>query len=170
MFQTLKPSVFLSLLVLNSCATIPNGPSVLVLPGTGKTFEQFRNDDVICRQFAYFQAGGRTPAQASAASGIGSAAVGSALGAAAGAAIGGGSGAAIGAGTGLAAGGLVGTGTAASSASEAQERYDVGYIQCMYAKGNRVPVPGQVMYEDREESHPPPPPNTPVPPPPDTSQ
>ena len=73
----------------------------MVLPGSGKSFEQFRTDDYQCRQFAIQQAGGATPNQASAASGVASAAVGTGLGAAAGAAIGGGPGAAIGAGGGL---------------------------------------------------------------------
>jgi len=164
MSQRLK---FLSFVLLvfavNACTTLPTGPSVLVLPGTGKNFDQFRSDDFVCRQYAYAQVGGTTPGQAAAASGVTSAAVGSALGAAAGAAIGGGSGAAIGAGSGLAAGGLVGTGTAASSSEEAQQRYDIAYIQCMYAKEHRVPVPGNLPYETRQEWHPPPPPNTPPP-------
>lgn len=166
MLKMLKPLPVVALLVLNSCATVPSGPSVLILPGTGKNFDQFRNDDAVCRQFASLQAEGRTPAQAAAASGVGSAVTGAALGAATGAAIGGGEGAAIGAGVGLGAGGLVGTGAAARSADIAQERYDIAYIQCMYAKGNRVPVPGRILYEDRRDSYPPPPPPTTSPPPP----
>lgn len=149
-----------ALLCLGACAAVPTGPSVLVLPGTGKSFDQFRGDDVMCRRFASYQAGGKTPAQAATAGGVGAAAVGTAVGAAAGAAIGGGSGAAVGAGTGLAAGSLAGTGEAATSAEVAQERYDIGYIQCMYAKGNRVPVPGNILYEDRRGAYPPPPPES----------
>jgi hypothetical protein len=34
----------------SGCATIPIGPSVMVLPGRGKTFEQFQRDDAVCRQ------------------------------------------------------------------------------------------------------------------------
>jgi hypothetical protein len=30
---------------LSACATIPTGPSVMILPGRGKTFEQFQTDD-----------------------------------------------------------------------------------------------------------------------------
>jgi outer membrane lipoprotein SlyB len=151
-------------LLLGSCAAVPSGPGVLVLPGTGKTFDQFRGDDVQCRQFASLQTGGRTPGRAATAAGVGAAAVGTAIGAATGAAIGGGEGAAIGAGTGLAAGSLVGTGTGSTSADTAQERYDMGYIQCMYAKGHRVPVPGNVSYEDRRAPYPPPPPPSDTPP------
>jgi outer membrane lipoprotein SlyB len=155
---------------------MPNGPSVMVLPGTGLPFEQFRNDDAVCQQYASFQVGGTTANQAGVDSGVTSAAVGTALGAATGAAIGGGRGAAIGAGTGLAAGSLVGTGAASSSMYEVQQRYDTAYIQCMYAKGHQVPVSGQFSGAITQQavppaSHipPPPPGSTPpqhIPPPP----
>jgi hypothetical protein len=144
----------------------------MVLPGSTKSFEEFRNDDYYCHQFALGQVGGITPNQAAMTSGVGTAAVGTALGAAAGAAIGGGHGAAIGAGTGLVGGGLVGSGAASSSGYEAQERFDIAYIQCMYAKGHRVPVSGQFSNEvtERPSSQPanipPPPSGTPPPPPP----
>ncbi len=77
--------------------------------------------------------------------GAGTALLGSALGALMGLAIGGGAGAAIGAGSGLAVGGLVGTGNATSSAGIHQQRYDNSYTQCMYVKGHRVPLAGQIM-------------------------
>jgi hypothetical protein len=166
MSNMLKSLAWSVLLLLSSCAAVPTGPSLLVLPGTGKNFDQFREDDLVCRQFASVQTGGRTPTQAASASGVAGAAIGTALGAATGAAIGGGEGAAIGAGTGLAAGSLVGAGEASGSAGAAQQRYDMSYVQCMYAKGNRVPVPGNLMYEDRHESYPPPPPSSRIPPPP----
>jgi len=44
-------------LALGACATVPTGPSVMVLPGTGKPFEQFQADDGACRQFALRSAG-----------------------------------------------------------------------------------------------------------------
>lgn len=160
---------------LFGCASLPSGPSVLALSGTGKDFIQFRNDDAQCRQFANAELGGVTPNQAAISSGAGSAAVGTALGAAAGAAIGGGQGAAIGAGTGLAAGGLVGTSTASNSGYAAQQRYDMSYIQCMYANGHRVPVYGQTVESTpsqapRAADIPPPPPGQPPPPPPDATR
>jgi outer membrane lipoprotein SlyB len=160
------------ILAVTGCASLPNGPAVMVLPGTGISFDQFRNDDVICRQYASYQIGGTTANQAGVNSGVTSAAVGTALGAAAGAAIGGGRGAAIGAGSGLVAGSLVGTSTANSSMYEVQQYYDVAYIQCMYAKGHQVPVSGQFsgVIPQRavpSTSHiPPPPPGLPPPPPP----
>ena len=129
---------------LTACASIPNGPSMMALPGSGRSFEQFRYDDYYCRQFAYEQMGGTTPSRASVSSSVASAAVGAGLGAAAGAALGGGQGAAIGAGTGLVAGSLAGTHTGRASGYASQQRYDTGYVQCMYAKGHRVPVSGQI--------------------------
>jgi len=166
--------------VLAACTNLPTGPSVMVLPGSSKSFEQFRLDDYECRRFAYQQVGGVTPKSAAAASGATSAAVGAGLGAAAGAAIGGGKGAAIGAGTGLAAGGLAGTSTARTSGYESQFRYDISYIQCMYAQGHRVPTAGKFTNEFPPTSPkpvqssparsgftpPPPPPGNPPPPPP----
>lgn len=159
-------------LTASGCASLPNSPSVMVLPGTGRSFEQFRNDDVQCQYYAYTQIGGKTPNEAAISSGAASAAVGTALGAAAGAAMGGGSGAAIGAGGGLIAGSMVGTGTANTSMYAAQDRYDIAYIQCMYANGHRVPVSGQFSNEPAAKPAtpaariPPPPPGSPPPPPP----
>ena len=160
------------ILAVTGCASLPNGPSVMVLPGTGLSFEQFRNDDAICQQFAFSQVGGTTANQAGMNSGVTSAIVGTALGAAVGAAFGGGSGAAIGAGSGLLAGSIVGTGTASSSMYADQQRYDAAYIQCMYAKGHQVPVSGQFSGETAQRvvmppaNIPPPPPGSPPPAPP----
>jgi len=153
-----------ALLAATGCVSLPNSPGVMVLPGAGMPFDQFRNDDVVCRQYAYFQVGGTTPKQAAVESGVTSAAVGTALGAATGAALGGGRGAAIGAGTGLLAGSVVGSGAASSSMRGSQERYDIAYIQCMYAKGHQVPVSGQFVNEAPLQTAPP---STNVPPPPE---
>src|SRR6266511_1415052 len=57
---------------LGACATVPAGPSVMVLPGSGKSFEQFQADDAMCRQWAYQQTG-TTPGEAAGASGAQSA-------------------------------------------------------------------------------------------------
>ncbi|NJD56711.1 MAG: hypothetical protein FIA94_09950, partial [Nitrospirae bacterium] len=148
MSNVLKLWSFFMVATLTACATMPTGPSVMSLPGTGKTFEQFRMDDAVCRQFAFEQIGGMTAQQASQSSAVTSAAVGTILGAAAGAAIGSvsgdmGAGAAIGAGSGLLLGSAAGSSYASASYYENQRRYDNAYIQCMYAKGNRVPVYGR---------------------------
>lgn len=173
---------FLILLIaglLTACVHIPSGPSVMTLPGSGKNFDQFRSDEHACRQYAHEQVGGNTPRQASRASGVESAAIGAGLGAAAGAAIGGGHGAAIGAGAGLLMGGLIGSSTASTSGYASQQRYDFSYIQCMYAKGNRVPIDGRITNgssNNRSAARrvsapsagfipPPPPPGNPPPPP-----
>jgi hypothetical protein len=39
-------------LLLGACASAPAGPTVMVLPGHDKPLEQFRADDVACRQWA----------------------------------------------------------------------------------------------------------------------
>ena len=178
MSRTMRFSSLLAFLLLAACATQPTGPSQLVLPGTGAGFAQFQSDDNVCRQYAFAQIGGVSPNQAAMASGAGSAALGAALGAAAGAAMGGGEGAAWGAGAGLLTGAMMGTSTASSSGYAAQQHYDNAYIQCMYAKGHRVPVAGQFAnpYPTRnpyantpapaQRNPPPPPPGTPPPPPP----
>ena len=50
-----------AVMVLGACTTMPPGPTVPVLPGTGKSFDQFRTDDVTCQQYALAQVGGSTP-------------------------------------------------------------------------------------------------------------
>jgi len=47
-----------SALLLGACATLPSGPSVMVLPGAQKTFEQFRADDALCQFYARQGGGG----------------------------------------------------------------------------------------------------------------
>src|SRR2546426_10969945 len=72
---------------LGACATVPLGPSVIVLPGTGKSFDQFQADDAVCRQWASLQTG-TTPQGAAGSSTAKGAALGTLLGAGLGAAIG----------------------------------------------------------------------------------
>ena len=93
------------LLVTLGCAIIPTGPSIMVLPGTGLSLEQFSKDNVTCQQFATFQVSG-TQNQADINNASANAATSSTL-------------------------------------YEAQLRYDMTYIQCMYVKGHQVPVFGQ---------------------------
>ena len=166
MTHFLRSLLPIALLGLGACATVPTGPGVMVLPGTGKSFDQFRFDDGACRQFAYDQVAGVTPSRAADDSGVRSAAAGTLLGAAAGAAIDGSSGAAVGAGVGLLFGGLAGAGAAERSAYGAQYRYDVAYQQCMYAKGHRIPVSARFTQAPSPANYtpPPPPPNQPPPP------
>ena len=132
-----------SLVALAGCASVPTGPNVMVLPGSGKSFDQFRFDDFECRQYAHAQVGGTDANQAAVNSGVASAAVGTAVGTVAGA--------------------------AAQSGATAQHRYDMGYQQCMYAKGHKIPMAAS-RYDRRPAYReatppPPPPPGTPPPPP-----
>lgn len=87
--------------VLGACATVPSAPSVLALPGSGKSVDAFRADDLQCQQDASAQ---------------------------------------------------VATG---ESSRALQRRYDAAYIQCMYAKGHKVPVPGD--FTSAPPGSPPPP-------------
>jgi hypothetical protein len=102
---------FGALLLLSACGSTPvYGPGVLVLPGTGKSFDQFRFDDNDCRGYAQTQL------------------------------------------------------TDQEQDSAGQQRYDRAFVQCMYAKGHKIPVSGR--YSESTESaqsagvtaRPPPPP------------
>ena len=130
-------------LALAGCVTVPTAPAVMALPGTGKSFDEFRADDVACRDFAQYSLGPgaeQAAANAANANAVGGAAVGAAAGAIIGAATGSaGPGAAIGAGTGLLFGSAAGANSAAYSSYGMQRHYDMAYLQCMYAKGNQVP-------------------------------
>jgi hypothetical protein len=108
--------------VIAGCASAPTGPSVMVLPGSGKTMEQFQVDDTRCRQAATGELARDKSGQVS-----------------------------------------------------AQKRYDMAYMQCMYAQGNQIPVVNRPGYSSPAGaspattgtiSQPPPPPaGTPPPPP-----
>ena len=150
-------------LLVDGCASLPNGPTVMAMPGTGKSFDQFRVDDANCRMYAHYQLGG-TPTEAENHSFVNSAAVGTALGTVAGAVLGGARGAGVGAVTGLALGSGVGVGQADASGYEGQRMYNMAYLQCMYASGEMVPVSGsfntrhQTTYTPAPTNYPPPPP------------
>ena len=98
--------------LLSACSSAPTyGPSMLVLPGTGKTFDHFRLDEQDCRAHAQSQISKSAAEQ--------------------------------------------------DSAGTPQQRYDRSFLQCMYAKGHKVPLTGRVSeYIDSTQSRssPPPPP------------
>lgn len=170
--------------LLGACATVPTGPAVTVMPGNGKTFEAFQQDSADCQQYAQASLG--NAGQAVNDQAAGTAVAGSALGAATGAIIGsatnqGGQGAAIGAGVGLLFGALSAANGSYASSWQMQRHYDGAFMQCMYARGNQVPVRmsarapapyyGPGMYPPPNTPPPYPPPNTPPPatPPPDAA-
>ena len=160
--MNLKRSLLLLLAVvaLSACATIPAGPSVMVLPSPEKPFEVFQSEDAVCRQWASQQVGAQ-PGESANKTLAGGATIGTILGAGLGAAIGAATGQfGVGLGIGAASGAILGTGAATGPASgarwEVQRRYDNAYMQCMYAKGNQVP--GVVRTYRRAVPPPPPPP------------
>lgn len=112
----------------------------MALPGTGRTFDEFRADDAYCRDYAFQQIGGRSREQVASSAAIQNAAVGTAIGAVAGAAIGGRDAAGVGAGMGLIVGSASGSEASRSAVYGSQRHYDHAYVQCMYARGHRVPV------------------------------
>ena len=115
-------------LLLGACVTVPSGPSVVALPGNNKSFDQFQADAFSCQQFAQQSVGGSAE-QAN------NYAASSAI-----------AGTAIGAGTGLLFGSAAGSNAYGAGYYQIQRRYDGAYMQCMYAKGNQIPVRGPARY------------------------
>lgn len=152
------------------CATAPAGPSVAVMPGPSRSFEEFQADDASCRQWAQTQSGDPSTAfnQNTAAGSVWGTLIGAGLGAAIGAAVGNpAAGAAIGAGAGLLGGTASGANAGYYAGASVQQRYDIAYQQCMYAKGHQIPMAGRYApYRPTRQAAPPPPPPPPGPPPP----
>src|ERR1700744_683160 len=112
---------------LSACAVPPPaGPTVMALPGQGKDFAAFQQDDMACRQYAFVQSGGTAPGVAASQSAVGTAA---------------GPGAAIGAATGLIAGTAIGANNANATYGSVQQAYDISYSQCMVAHGDSIQAP-----------------------------
>lgn len=125
--------------ILTACVNIPTRPSILALPGSGKSFDQFRSDEYECWKYAYEQVRGIIPQKTFRASDAESASDGTGLDTATDADKGG------------------GQGTTKSSATRSsyinqQQQYDFSYIQCMYAKGHRVPVPVNITNDPSASS------------------
>src|SRR6185503_15887839 len=119
------------LATITGCATIPTGPTLAVMPAPGKPFEVFVADDSVCRQFADRQTG-VSPQTAATQDTMSGAAIGAAAGHP-------GVGAGVGAGTGLLAGTAAGAHVGYGAGFTLQQRYNIAYEQCMYAKGNQIP-------------------------------
>lgn len=148
-------------LALGGCVSVPTGPQVSVMPGPGKSYEQFRSEAATCEQYAQQSIGGAAAATQN--NVVNNAAVGTAVGAVAGAVVGAmvgqaGHGAAIGAGGGLLVGSANGANAAAGGNYSMQQRYDNTYSQCMYAKGNQVQSAGGRRIARYYSAPPPPPP------------
>jgi hypothetical protein len=132
-------SLVLGALLLAGCVTMPQGPSVVVLPTPGKPFELFEQEDAWCRVWAR-QRIGMSPQEIADQNAVAAGAAGTAVGAMVGAAIGAasghaGEGALVGAGTGMLLGASAGAEAGAYYGSEAQRQYDIAYQQCMTRRG-----------------------------------
>jgi len=159
------------------CAQLPVAPSIAVMPAPGMPFEVFEQDNNLCRQYAQQQLGAN-PQQVANNQVIGGAVAGTVIGAAAGALLSGGRGYGVqsGAATGLLFGTAAGAGAAGQTSMTLQQRYNIAFAQCMYAKGNQVPGFAAPRYApppppsepppSSGASPPPPPPGQPPPPPP----
>lgn len=138
MSRTRASAVLLApVLLLAACASQPPGPTVAVMPAPGKPFEVFQSDQAMCKSYADGQTAGE--AQQANNRQVLTGVVGTVLGAGLGAAVGGGRGAGIGAGAGALGGTAFGAGPSEHSGYSIQQRYNIAYSQCMYARGNQVP-------------------------------
>jgi len=121
------------------------------MPGAGMSFEQFQVDDRFCRAYADRSLGvGVNDTGTN--NLVTGALVGTVIGAAVGALVGGHHSAATGAGVGLVAGSAMGAGNAQVVQDDAQQRYDIAYAQCMYAKGHQVPRAFSVADHPRHDT------------------
>ena len=54
--MTRRPLAIIAGLLLAGCASVPSSPSVMALPGSAKSADEFRSDDAACRQAAAIDA------------------------------------------------------------------------------------------------------------------
>lgn len=156
--------IMAAVLTVAACAPQVVAPTVPVMPGQGKPFDQFANDQATCEAYAQQQIAPLTQQANNA--GIGQTLLTTALGAGLGAAIGGGRGAAIGAASGAVVGGSMGASNSAQAGAGIQGQYNMFYAQCMQAKGNAIPgAPPPPGYGPPPAGYGPGP-GAPVPPPP----
>ena len=131
-------------LALTGCAPTVMAPTVPVMPGANKPFDQFAADQQTCQGYANAQTAPLSQQANNQA--LGGALLTTALGAGLGAAIGGGRGAAIGAASGAVVGGAAGAQGSSVAGMNIQQQYNIFYSQCMYARGNQVPGYAPNMY------------------------
>ena len=122
----------LGALLAAGCAAAPKIPDVAVMPGPGKTFQQFEADDRACRLYAEKAVPGvvsdgkeALPAATprAAAGGL--------------------------SGMGLLMGSSLGVQETDPAERGAQQSYDIDFGQCMAAYGNRLPAPPVSYYRYR---------------------
>jgi hypothetical protein len=145
MRRIMSVPAIVGVLALGACVVAPPpGPSVMAMPGKGKSFAEFQQDDGACRQFASQSIGNSTPGENATNSAVASSVIGTLVGAGLGAGIGAaagnpGLGAAAGAGAGLLIGTGIGLNASQASGAATQQRYDMSYEQCMDGHGDQVP-------------------------------
>jgi hypothetical protein len=142
----IRPGALALLALLTSCATQPIGPTVQVMPAAGKPFDKFAQEEEGCKAYAQGQITGAVDNANRGA--VGGALLTTVLGAGTGALLGGGEGARIGTAGGAVAGSGVAADMSANGQTTIQQRYDVAYSQCMYAKGNQVPGMEQAAVQE----------------------
>jgi hypothetical protein len=147
--RTLRtPLILGALAALSGCVVPPpSRPTITALPGPGKSFAQFQQDDAMCQNYAATHDGNQTEqAQAAGNNATATAVGGTLIGAAAGAVLGSlshnaGAGAAVGGLTGLAVGGSLAANQAQAAGYSLQGAYDTSYAQCMVGNGETVQPP-----------------------------
>ncbi|HEY1708468.1 MAG TPA: YMGG-like glycine zipper-containing protein [Rhizomicrobium sp.] len=150
-----------ALVFLAGCVTTPDGPTVPVMPGKGKSQADFARDDADCEQYA--EARVKNKADDANNRAVVDTLVGAGLGAAVGSAFGHGNGAGPGAAIGGALGASVGANDSAYAQNTIQGRYNMAYAQCMSTHGDQVADgprrrPWRRRYYDDMPPPPPPPP------------
>jgi hypothetical protein len=122
--------------LLGGCATTPLGPTAMVMPEQGKPFEVFAQDQAVCKQFAAAEVDGG--AATSNLKQLGTAVISTALGAGLGAATWRQHGAEFGSAVGAIGGTAAAAHGSAADQNGLQGRYNLAYVQCMYAHGNQI--------------------------------
>ena len=153
MLKKITGIVLLPMLVLGGCTAVPpTQPTVVAMPGQGKSWNEFQADDAYCKSYAASQMpNGGQVAQASQNNSTMTAAAGTLIGAGIGAALGSlagnvGAGAAVGAGAGLLGGAATAGNNTQATADSLQGRYDVAYAQCMVGHGESIQQPAAPTY------------------------
>jgi uncharacterized protein YcfJ len=135
MLAMLKPIALISAaaILLTACTSVPDGPTVQVLPSPGKPLQLFQQEQAQCKDYAANEVShsSQSANNMQVLTGV----LGTVLGAGLGAAIGGGRGAAIGAGAGALGGTIAGVVPVGTNNDSIQTRYDQSFEQCMVTYG-----------------------------------
>lgn len=165
MLKKITGVALLPLLALGACtAAVPSGPTIVAMPGPGKSWDQFQGDNAACKAYASSQMpNAGQVAVGSHNNSVATAAAGTLIGAGIGAALGSlagnvGAGAAIGAGAGLLGGAAAAGNNTQDTADSLQGRYDVAYAQCMVGHGETIQQPVAPIYVAPPAYYAPPPP------------